>query len=293
MRNLTIKREKSFVACLATMRVYIEDATSTELIINNVSCRKLGDLKNGEEKTFVIGDTSAKVFVIADMMSKDYCNELYQLPEGQENIYLTGKNEYNPATGNAFRFDQNNNAEALANRKRGKKKGGGVMIAALIVGVIAGLLIGFAPMMISNFENKQPKAFETADVRITLTEEFEKEDGAEYAWAHAYYYSRDVEVIIEKEPLSFVNSFKEYSLEQYARLVMQNNDLDCELKTEDGFVYCEFEDTDNNGLVYYTYMYFYRSDNAFWRVRFCTLSEQLEKYDELIPEWAGSVEFKN
>lgn len=290
MRNLTIKREKCFVACMATMRVYIEDASSTELIINNVSCRKLGDLKNGEEKTFAIGDAAAKVFVIADVMSKDYCSELYQLPEGEEDIYLTGKNEYNPAAGNAFRFHQNSSAEALANRKRSKKKGGVVMIVALIVGVIAGLMIGFVPRMISEAESKKPKDFETADVRITLTGGFEREEDTAYSWAHALYYSRDVEVVIEKEPLSFVNSLKEYSLEQYAQLVMENNGLTCELKNEDGLVYCTFEFTDN-GVVYYTYMYFYQSDSAFWRVRFCTPSEKLGKYDELIPEWAGSVTF--
>ena len=291
MRNLTIKREKSFVACMATMRVYIEDASSTELIINNVSCRKLGDLKNGEEKTFVIGETAAKVFVIADMMSKDYCSELYQLPEGEEDIYLTGKNEYNLAAGNAFRFKQNSSIEALANRKRGKKKGGVVMIVALIVGVIAGLLIGFVPRMISEAERQKPKDFGTADVRITLTQGFEREEDAAYSWAHAYYYSSDVEVILEKEPISFVNSLKDYSLEQYAQLVLQNNDITSELIDQDGLLYCKFESTDDNGLVYYTYMYFYKSNNAFWRVRFCTPSEKLGKYDELIPEWAGSVTF--
>ena len=51
MRNLTIKRTKSYVACLAKMKVYIEDRVSGDLVINGVSCRKLGTLKNGEEAT--------------------------------------------------------------------------------------------------------------------------------------------------------------------------------------------------------------------------------------------------
>ena len=50
MRNLTIVRRKSFVACLAKMKVYIEDPASNELVINKIPCRKLGELKNGEEK---------------------------------------------------------------------------------------------------------------------------------------------------------------------------------------------------------------------------------------------------
>ena len=75
MRNLTIKRQKSFVACLGKMKVYIEDPMANDLVIKGVYCRKLGDLKNGEEKTFQIGDNAAKVFVIADALSKDFCNE--------------------------------------------------------------------------------------------------------------------------------------------------------------------------------------------------------------------------
>ena len=63
MRNLTIRREKHFVASLATMKVYIEDPTANDLTINGVSCRKLGTLKNGEEKTFTIAEEAAKVFV--------------------------------------------------------------------------------------------------------------------------------------------------------------------------------------------------------------------------------------
>ena len=49
MRKLTIKRAKSFVASLTKVKVYIEDQLSNELTINNVPCRKLGNIKNGEE----------------------------------------------------------------------------------------------------------------------------------------------------------------------------------------------------------------------------------------------------
>ena len=86
MRKLTIKRNKSFVGCLGTMKIYIESAVGAECFINDVPCRKLGTLKNGEEKTFEIDNAAAKVFVIADQLSKKYCNEFYKLP-----LRLTGK----------------------------------------------------------------------------------------------------------------------------------------------------------------------------------------------------------
>ena len=80
MRDLCIKRNKSFVGCLAKLKVYIEDIDSKDIVINGVSCRRLGELKNGEMKTFQIGEESAKVFVIADKISKGYCNEFYIIP---------------------------------------------------------------------------------------------------------------------------------------------------------------------------------------------------------------------
>ena len=141
MRNLTIKRTKSFVACLAKMKIYIEDHSASEIVINDVPCRKLGDLKNGEEKTFEISEQSAKVFVIADKLSKNYCNEFYELPEGQEDITLSGKNHFNPANGNAFRFDNNNNEAVLANRKRSTRKGIVVLVVSIVVGFAIGYLI--------------------------------------------------------------------------------------------------------------------------------------------------------
>jgi len=76
MRNLTIKREKHFVASLAKAKFYIEDPNSDEIVINGVKCRKLGELKNGEEVTFQIDEKSAKLFVIVDKLSKNACNDL-------------------------------------------------------------------------------------------------------------------------------------------------------------------------------------------------------------------------
>ena len=143
MRKLTIKRTKRFVACLMKMKVYIEDRSASEITINDIPCRKLGEIKNGEEKTFEIGEEAAKVFVIADTLSKNYCNDFYEIPEGQEDIFLTGKNHFNLANGNAFRFDNNPSASALANRKRGTNKGLVVLIVAIVVGAIIGFVIGF------------------------------------------------------------------------------------------------------------------------------------------------------
>lgn len=143
MRNLTIKREKSFVACLMKIKVYIEDHTSNEITINNIPCRKIGEIKNGEEKTFSIDEKETKVFVIADKLSKDYCNDFYKIPAGTSDIFLTGKNKFSLSSGNAFRFNGVTDEEVLRNRVKGTKKGSNVMLLSIIIGLIVGLIIGF------------------------------------------------------------------------------------------------------------------------------------------------------
>ncbi len=174
MRNLTIKRTKSFVGCLAKMKIYIEEPTSNEISINNTPCRKIGELKNGEEKTFQIGEQEAKVFVIVDQLSKNYCNDYYQLSSGQEDIFLSGKNRFNPTGGNAFCFDNNESEGITANRKRGTRKG----LLILIVAAIVGAVIGFS-LTSGLFSNKAPdiKTFSSNGINITLTDEFEKTQG--------------------------------------------------------------------------------------------------------------------
>jgi len=142
MRNLTIKRTKSFVGCLAKMKVYIEDAASSEIIINNVPCRKIGELKNGENKAFQIGAESVRIFVIADKVSKGFCNEFYVIPEGEDDVLLAGACKFNPASGNAFQFDNNDNEAVLKNRKHNTHIGIIILIIACIVGFCVGYLVG-------------------------------------------------------------------------------------------------------------------------------------------------------
>lgn len=147
MRKLTILRKKTFVACLMKIKVYIESFDGTGEEINGVLCRKLGEIANGEEATFEIGEGSAKVFVIIDKLSKNYCNDCYQIPEGTEDVYLCGQNKFNLATGNAFVFENNNNPQTQENRKRNTRKGLIVLIVCLVVGFAIGFVLGFSGLL--------------------------------------------------------------------------------------------------------------------------------------------------
>jgi hypothetical protein len=285
MRNLTIKRTKSFVGCLAKMKIYIEDFTSNEMFINNTPCRKIGDLKNGEEKTFQIGEQEAKVFVIADQLSKNYCNEYYQLPEGEWDIALTGRNKFNPAGGNAFRFDNNDSAEVKANRKKGTTIGLMVPIAAVVVGLVVGNLIGKGVTI----KMVEPKDFSYDKMSITLTEEFEKTDMEGFTVAYG---SKDVAVFAIKESFSLQEDVGSLTLKEYANIVIEKNNRDATVKEKDGLTCFEFDYLNPETKEAYRYFaYVYKSEDAFWLVQFAVLKENSDTYEEKIGEWAKSVEF--
>lgn len=287
MRNLTIKRTKSFVACLAKMKIYVEDSMASELVINNVPCRKLGELKNGEEKTFVIGDNSAKIFVIADTLSRNYCNEYYQLPDGQDDIFLSGKNNFNPASGNAFRFDNNNNADVIANRKSGSRKGLIILIASVVIGVILGFAIGSG--IFSQATPKQ-ETFTSGGITITLTDEFKETEAANFT---TVFDSRHVAVLALKESFSLAEGLDKLTIDEYASLTITANDLKFADAQRDGeLTYFVYENINPDTKVNYRYYsYVYKASDAFWLVQFATAVNEADEYAPKIAEWAKSVKF--
>jgi len=288
MRQLTIHREKSFVGCLGKMKIYIEDPQNSDLTIQHVPCRKLGTLKNGETKTFSVEETEAQVFVIADKLSKNYCNEYYQLSEGTEPLFLSGKNTYHPAAGNPFRFHNNPSEGILENRKRNSRKGWLILLAAILIGVAIG--VANAYWTISREESAEPKTFSDKGMTIELTDAFEPASFEGFTLA---FDSRHVAVFALKEEFSLAEGLEDYSLEQYAALVIQNNRLDSVTpKTEGGLTYFQYDGTNSEtGQTYRYFSYVYKSGDAFWLVQFAALIEEADSYAPQIQTWAKSIRF--
>ena len=293
MRNLTIKRTKCFVGCLAKMKIYIEDPQSGDTVISGTPCRKIGELKNGEEKTFQIGEQSTKIFAIADKISKNYCNEYIELPEGNEDIYLSGQNKFNLANGNAFRFDNNESAEVQAHRKSSNKKGLKIFITILAVAVVVGLLAGFCAARLINSGNtdkpvKAATTFSSEGMNITLPDEFEEVKVGTYT---AAYDSEDVAVFALRESFNLIVGSENYSLRQYAQSVIDVNNLgSAEITESDGLTHFEYENKTNGGSFKYI-AYVYKTDDAFWLIQFAATDKNVEKYADQITEWAKSVTF--
>lgn len=287
MRQLTIKRTKTSVACLSKIQLYIEDATANDLVINGLSCRKLGELKNGQEATFEIGEEAAKVFAIAGKTSKSYCNEYYQLAAGQEAVCLTGKNRYNPASGNAFRFDGNDNLEALANRKKSTRKGILVLCASLVVGFAIGY---FLSSNLLSEPTPEAQVFTDNGMSITLTNEFQPTQAPSFT--HCYE-SPQVAVFALKEEFSLLEGFETYTLEQYRDLVVSANNIAATQKEEDGLLSFAYDYTNPSTTDTYHYVSFvFKTKDAFWTVQFVTTADNADGYNDTITKWAKSISFE-
>ena len=292
MRTVTIKREKSFVACIARMKVYVEDHNSAEITIGGVPCRKLGTLKNGEMQSFQVEECALKLFVISDTLSKDFSNDFYQLPEGSDYVSVSGKNRYNPAAGNPFRFNGNEGAEVAENRKRGTRIGLIVLLVAIVVGfgiglsVSRGINVGMAILEAFTDTEVADKTFTAGDMKITLTNKFVKRRKSGY---EAVFESNDVAVFVLKESFEGQSS---YSTKSYAEMLIEANDIVAKPKSDGERTYFEYRYYNpDDGITYYYISYVYKTNKSFWTVQFALTEEDQALYAGWIGSWANSVCF--
>lgn len=284
MRTLTIKRHKSFVGSLMALKVYIEDASSYDLIINNTPCRMIGKIKNGEEKTFEIDERAAKVFVIADKFSAGICNEFYNIPEGTDNVYLSGKPKYNPATGNAFRFDGVTDEEVLKNRKKGVGKGVAILIGAVILGIIIGLASSL-PSLIPAKERE----FSKDDITIVLNTKFREYKDDECV---IYASSRDVSFYALKNSRVDLSDMDINTLEEYAEAILfASNVAKTDLTVQGDLKYVAFDAVSDDGEDTYHYFFFYETSKDFWLLEFAMMKSDASQYADDVLVWADSVTF--
>lgn len=280
MRTLTITRNKTFVGCAGKIRLYVEDYTSPETTILDTPCRLLGTLKNGETQSFEIPEEAVKIFAIADKVSKSYCNEFYPIPAGFDPVTLAGQCRYNPATGNAFRFEGVTDEEVLANRRRGSKKGIVVLIAAFAVGVLIGLVSTgiLFPEKAETFTHEQ--------FSITLTNRFDSEPDRDFV---AVYEADEALVMISNKTFASAPELTSMSVTTYNQYVQQGVQAPSKtpVRTEEGL--CYFDYTANIDGDDFTYRAFaFKGSDAFWLVQIVTFTSDFADSEADIMEWAKS-----
>ena len=288
MRTLSITRIKSFVGCAAPLQIYIEDYEAPEMTILDTPCRKLGKIKNGQTVSFEVTEQAAKVFVIADKLSKNYCNEYYPLPAGMNPVTLTGKCKYNPASGNAFRFDGVTDEAVLANRRKGNNKGLLVLLAAVAVGLVIGIVGGLARSGI--FSSEAPETFEGSGYSISLTEDF---DAVSYEGYVAAFEGEYAVAMISTETFASYAPLSGMTVPAYGEALRDTYEMDPDIltvtpvRTENGLCYFYYTAmVDGDEFTYCTFVS--KGVDAFWTLEIATYTENMEDMESDILEWAKS-----
>lgn len=292
MRRLWIQRHKAAAASLVAMKVYIEDPENGDTDINGVLCRKLGLLKNGRKARFTIGEEARKVFVVADKASRNLYNEFAQLPEGQEDVFLSGRNYLKPFSGNPFRFDGAEEEVVSENRKRVSGIGKVILITAILLGIAGGAAAGvlISKMLIrAEVPQVAAKVFTVEDMQITLTDGFAPMPGEGFA---AGFCSEDAVVYVLRESFDAFEGFGEMSLAGYGTMVLENNRLAdrVTLREEGDSVSFEYLYTqEGTGSEFYYYCVAQKGTDAFWLVQFAAPAQKQSLYEGVFPQWAQTV----
>ena len=286
MRKLTIKRRKVYSGSLSKVRFYIEDPLAQEITINQVPCRKLGELKNGSEETYEIGNDAVRIFSISDKLSKNYSSECYQLPAGSEDVTLTGQCQTTPG-GSFFQFDDNNSAGVASKRKRNTTIGLIILVVAVLLGTLGGRYFSGSLMKSSRAADKE---FSSHGMNITLTKSFSEDSALDFT---ACFSSKDVMVLAQKESFSLATELENATLDEYAEMALEVNDRSLsELKDYNGIPGFEYDYSDaDSGDTYHYRVYLYKSSDAFWMIHFVTFQESFAGYEAQIDKWAHSVSF--
>jgi len=291
MRTVTIQRSKSFIGCLVSSKVYIEDPTSS-FKIDKVPCRLLGKVKNGKSETFTIEEDARRLFVIADKITRNFCFDVVTLPAGSEPLFLSGRHRFSLFTSNAFRFDNVTATDTLDRRAAGFQRGAIVFTVAFVIGMIIGASVGVT-IGINSYRKKHAvttKTYSAEGMSITLDQDFMK--SAPEAGIVACYTNGGATVAVVKESFADYPSLRNYTVPQYGNAVIQTYGLDATLKTEEGLTCFEYDvNNPTFNLPYHYYCVVFKGPDAFWMFEFCCMEQAFENYHDDFIRWAQSVEF--
>lgn len=151
-----------------------------------------------------------------------------------------------------------------------------LVIITLIISLTGCSLFASAP---------KDKTFTKSGMSITLTEDFNEKEIVSYT---ATYESTHVAIFALKEEFNLLAGFEDYTLDEYAGMVIENNGKDCQVEHKDDLTYFTF-DYAANGKTYKYLSCVYKGTDAFWLIQFSTVADEYGKYESDIIKWAQSV----
>ena len=289
MRQLTIRRESARTNKRKTDQVYIADPQYGTVPIDNMMCSKLGELRNGEQQTFPIGEGPVRIFVNGGKKPAAKKGDSVWIPAGTEDLFLSGIHSFTLSTNGWFRFVTDTSPETMKKRKRSMVLTWAVLLAVAAVSFFLGKFVAqklFSP----GYDYDTPQVFTSNGLTLTLTREFKVEDSIAYT---SGFTSKDAAVFALKEPFSQAPGVEDLTLEEYVDLMREaNGKLDCEQKNYNGIPGFEYDFTnEEEGKEYHFRIFAYKAEDAFWNVQFVTLKKQFPEFEEKINTWAASARF--
>ena len=281
MRYLTVQRTKSAIDFFVKIKVYIEDPTSNEILIQGVPCRKIGELKNGEHQSFMIGDEKLRIYIMSMKIDKNICPDFYEIPAGTENVFLTCKFTWHPLLGDICRFEGFPTEEMKYRRKQCLKKG--FWIVPLTIIIYAVLIIAVLKIP---FNKPQPKVFTNCGMSITLNEDFVTEDKND---VYAVYTSNEIFIGIARAPLG---NFADCSAAEFCDKRIETNRFDTVTQQKDGLTFYEYEVTYSKNNQWHHITFVYKTDEPFYLANFSIRKDLYDDYKDDIFEYAKSVTFQ-
>ncbi len=105
MRNLTIIRKKSFVACTSKVYIYMKKRYDDTSICKPENLELLGTIKNGKELVVEIPNDKVSLVSAYNSLNTFYFCDSILIDEGYEDGTLYVKAKLNPAKGNPCLFE--------------------------------------------------------------------------------------------------------------------------------------------------------------------------------------------
>ena len=288
MRKLTVRRAKGSFFSPSRVFLYLENHEQSDTTVSGIPCQYLGTLKRGSQTTVEIGDTACRLFATTSRINRDINSTCFQLPEGSDDIVLSGETEYDSAkNGNLFRFHSTLMPDFKIRRTHPAILS---LLLCVLVFAVIGMIVRFVALGINR---EKPKDFTSHGMTVTLTDKFREDSVVEYT---VCYRSKDVLVLGLRESFSSASGFEKLSLTEYVDLLLEANQMSRDklqtsgsFENKPGFEYT-YTDPETQDTYHYI-VYTYKTGDAFWNVQFITRENTFSQYKDRIASWAASVKF--
>ena len=291
MRRITIKRQASIKGFFRSICLYVEDAEGTEELCS-VRCRKLFNIKNGEERSFEIGEDEVRIFAVTGGANGESTVTEYPIAAGNYALFIGAKClKIGKTVKLKFMFCLTVSNRFSLDRARAKRKK--IIIASVIALCLAiAVFLGFQLKSWLIPTSMRPKDFEIEEMTITLTKGFVVDEREENNCTKAFI-SRDCWVCVIREGYDENPSLEDVSVYEYCEMIKRaNGNTVSTIETKDELTYFVFESHVPQAKRTYTYYLFaYKSDNAMWFIQFATTKQDVEEWKDYFFEWAESVSF--